>query len=130
MDASDVGAGAVLQQEGDQDHDESGQDGRVLHPVAYMSHKFKAHQKAYSTIEKELLALILALENGMCTWNAPLQLLCTATTVHSSSWTVWGIRILGWRDGHYFYRNMTYKYCISKDVIMLKQMFFLEYLRE
>lgn len=34
----------------------------VLHPVCYMSVKFKSHQRNYSTIEKETLGLILALE--------------------------------------------------------------------
>ena len=54
VDASDVAAGAVLLQE----------DGDcVLHPVCYMSTKFKPHQRNYSTIEKELLSIILALEH-------------------------------------------------------------------
>ena len=55
VDASDAGAGAVLLQEAE------GAD-KILHPVCYMSHKFKPHQRSYSTVEKELLALILALE--------------------------------------------------------------------
>ena len=46
-------AGAVLLQEGD--------DG-VMHPVAYASQKFKPHQRAWSTIEKEAYALLYALE--------------------------------------------------------------------
>lgn len=54
VDASDVGAGAVLLQDG--------LDG-VEHPVCYFSKKFQKHQKAYSTIEKEALALVLALNN-------------------------------------------------------------------
>ena len=53
VDASDVAAGAVLLQE----------DGDcVLHPVCYMSTKFKPHQRNYSTIEKEALSLLFALE--------------------------------------------------------------------
>ena len=53
-DASDVGIGAVLQQE----------DGiGVLHPIAYFSKKFDRHQKNYSTVEKETLALVLALQH-------------------------------------------------------------------
>ena len=52
VDASDVSAGGVLLQE-----DENGVD----HPVCYFSHKFNKHQKVYSTIEKECLALILSL---------------------------------------------------------------------
>lgn len=53
IDASDVAAGAVLMQEGKDS---------VLHPVSYMSVKFKPHQKNYATIEKEALSLLLALE--------------------------------------------------------------------
>lgn len=54
VDASAVGAGAVLLQE-----DDSGID----HPVCYYSHKFNKHQLNYSTIEKEALALLLALQH-------------------------------------------------------------------
>lgn len=53
-DASEVGAGAVLMQE-----DESGVD----HPVCFYSNKFSPSQRNYSTIEKELLSLILALRH-------------------------------------------------------------------
>ena len=53
VDASDVGIGAVLLQE-----DNNGID----HPGCYFSKKFKTHQKNYSTIEKECLALILAIQ--------------------------------------------------------------------
>ncbi|KAK7918866.1 hypothetical protein WMY93_010150 [Mugilogobius chulae] len=53
VDASDAGAGAVLLQDGP-DH--------VEHPVSYFSKKFLKHQRAYSTIEKETLALIMALK--------------------------------------------------------------------
>ena len=51
VDASDVAAGAVLLQE---DHD------GVDHPV-YFSRKFNQSQRNYSTVEKECLAIILAL---------------------------------------------------------------------
>ncbi|XP_076031965.1 uncharacterized protein LOC143019869 [Oratosquilla oratoria] len=54
VDASEVGAGAVLLQEGEEDH--------VLHPVCYFSKKFLKAQRNYATIEKEALALIMALE--------------------------------------------------------------------
>ncbi|XP_027128228.1 uncharacterized protein LOC109142602 [Larimichthys crocea] len=54
VDASDVGVGAVLLQE-----DSLG----VEHPVCYFSRKFNLHQKHYSTVEKEALALILALDH-------------------------------------------------------------------
>ncbi|KAL6490059.1 hypothetical protein MHYP_G00004040 [Metynnis hypsauchen] len=54
VDASAVGAGAVLLQE-----DDSGVD----HPVCYFSRKFNKHQLNYSTIEKETLALLLSLQH-------------------------------------------------------------------
>ncbi|KAJ8046946.1 hypothetical protein HOLleu_05792 [Holothuria leucospilota] len=54
VDASDNGIGAVLLQA-----DEHGVD----HPVCYYSKKFDKHQKNYSTIEKETLALILGLQH-------------------------------------------------------------------
>lgn len=53
VDASGTGAGAVLLQE-----DERGID----HPVCFYSKKFNRHQLNYSTIEKEALALLLALQ--------------------------------------------------------------------
>ena len=52
--ASDVGAGGVLLQE-----DDNGVD----HPVCYFSKMFNKHQKNYSTVEKECLSLILALQH-------------------------------------------------------------------
>ncbi len=54
VNASAVGAGAVLLQEG--------ADG-LAHPVSYFSAKFNHHQLNYSTIEKETLALLLALRH-------------------------------------------------------------------
>jgi len=54
VDASDIGAGAVLMQ-----CDDKG----IEHPVCYFSQKFYQHQKNYSTIEKEALALLLALQH-------------------------------------------------------------------
>ena len=53
-DASDVGAGAVLMQR---------QDNGIEHPVSYFSKKFDKAQRNYSVVEKELLALILALQH-------------------------------------------------------------------
>ena len=53
VDACDVGAGSVLMQMADD---------KMFHPVAYMSSKFKKHQRNYSTIEKELLGIILAVQ--------------------------------------------------------------------
>ena len=49
-----TGAGVVLLQD-------SGGD--VCHPVCYFSAKFKRHQLNYSTIEKETLAKLLALQH-------------------------------------------------------------------
>ncbi len=49
-----TGAGAVLLQ-----RDQTG----VEHPVCYFSRKFNKHQRRYSTIEKEGLALVLALQH-------------------------------------------------------------------
>lgn len=54
VDASAVGAGAVLLQE-----DTLG----IYHPVSYFSRKFHKHQLRYSTIEKETLSLFLALQH-------------------------------------------------------------------
>ena len=54
VDASDVGAGAVLMQP-----DDAGVD----RPVCYFSKKFNSSHKNYSTVEKETLALILALHH-------------------------------------------------------------------
>ena len=54
VDASAVGAGAVLIQE-----DADGVD----HPVSYFSRKFNRHQVHYSTIEQETLALLWALQH-------------------------------------------------------------------
>ena len=65
VDASDVASGAVLMQE-----DTQGVD----HPVCYFSRKFNACQKNYSTIEKECLALILALQHFEVYINAGIPL--------------------------------------------------------
>ena len=54
VDASDVGAGAVLLQE-----DSNGID----HPIGYFLHKFNASQRNYLTSEKEALALVFALQH-------------------------------------------------------------------
>lgn len=54
MDASANGAGAVLVQE-----DKQGVD----HPIGYFSKKFNVRQQKYSTIEKEALSLLLALQH-------------------------------------------------------------------
>ncbi|XP_068234180.1 uncharacterized protein [Palaemon carinicauda] len=54
VDASDRGIGAVLLQKGPDD---------MQHPVTYMSKKLKNHQRSYSTMKKEALALLTALEH-------------------------------------------------------------------
>lgn len=54
VDASDAGVGAVLQQRGADD---------VEHPIFYFSKKFISVQRKYSTIEKEVLALVLAIQH-------------------------------------------------------------------
>ncbi|XP_071483344.1 uncharacterized protein [Diadema antillarum] len=54
VDASDTGGGGALMQK-----DDNGVD----HPVAYMSRKFNKHQRRYSTVEKETLALVMALRH-------------------------------------------------------------------
>ena len=54
IDASDVGVGAVLLQ-----NDETG----IERPVGYFSKKLNTHQKRYSTIEKESLSLVLAVQH-------------------------------------------------------------------
>ncbi|KAI2665219.1 Retrovirus-related Pol polyprotein from transposon 17.6 [Labeo rohita] len=54
VDASATGAGAVLLQEDEHDVD---------HPISYFSKKFTFYQRRYSSIEKEALALLLALQH-------------------------------------------------------------------
>ena len=54
VNASDTGVGAILLQADDEG---------IEHPVCYFSKKFNKHQRNYSTIEKETLALVLALQH-------------------------------------------------------------------
>lgn len=54
VDASNVGAGAVLLQSGVDD---------VNHPVSFFSKKYHSAQRKYSTIEQETLALVLAIQH-------------------------------------------------------------------
>lgn len=63
-DASDVGVGAVLIQEDDQG---------IEHPVSYYSRKFNNSQRNYSTIEKEILAVILALQHFNVYVDSPIE---------------------------------------------------------
>jgi len=54
VDASEKGVGAVLLQDDDRG---------IEHPVCFFSKKFNVHQRNYSVIEKETLALILAIQH-------------------------------------------------------------------
>ena len=54
VDASDIGVGAALMHSG---------EGDIDHSLAYFSRKLNDRQKHYSTVEKETLALILALQH-------------------------------------------------------------------
>ena len=54
VDACDTGMGAVLSQVDSHN---------VEHPVCFHSQKFSKHEKVYSTVEKELLGLIIALKH-------------------------------------------------------------------
>ncbi|XP_069191041.1 uncharacterized protein [Procambarus clarkii] len=53
VDASSTGIGGVLMQ----------QRGEEVLPVSYYSYKLKPHQRNYSTIEKELLAILLSIQH-------------------------------------------------------------------
>lgn len=70
VDASDLGCGSVLLQE-----DNLG----IAHPVAYFSKKFNQHQCNYSPIEKEALALLLALQH----FDVYISTSCEPTLVYS-----------------------------------------------
>ena len=54
VDSCDIGTGSVLLQ-----CDKSG----IEHPVCFFSKKFNAHQQNYSTVEKEALGVLLALQH-------------------------------------------------------------------
>ena len=75
VDASEDSAGAVLLQRDS--------DNTIEHPVAYFSKKFNKHQKNYSTIEKELLVLILALQHfEVCVGAGQKPLILYLITIH------------------------------------------------
>ncbi|QRV93063.1 Retrotransposable element Tf2 protein [Ceratobasidium sp. AG-Ba] len=69
-DASGVALGAVLSQKGE--------DGR-LHPIAYLSQSFTPPQRNYDTYDKELLAIVQALEH----WRLMLEGTKTPVTVYT-----------------------------------------------
>ena len=54
VDSCDIGTGSVLAQQDDASND---------HPGCFFSKKFNTHQRNYSTVEKEALGLILALQH-------------------------------------------------------------------
>lgn len=54
VDASNIGAGAVLLQDSAEG---------IEHPISFFSKKFNKAQQNYSVVEKELLSLVLALEH-------------------------------------------------------------------
>ena len=65
-DASDVGTGAML----------ANKDGPHLKPVAFFHHALSQHEKNYSTTEKELLAVVLAVKRfRVYLSNAPFELI-------------------------------------------------------
>lgn len=68
VDASATGAGAVLLQDG---------EGDMCHPVCYFSVKFKKHLLNYSTIEKEALAMLLALQHFEVYISSSPVIVCT-----------------------------------------------------
>lgn len=55
IDASSYALGAVLLQ--------NSTNNDILHPICYFSSKLRPHQLNYSTVEKEALALVVALEH-------------------------------------------------------------------
>ena len=65
-DASDVGAGAML----------ANKDGQHLKPFGFFHHALSQHERNYSTTEKELLAVVLAVKRfRVYLSNAPFELI-------------------------------------------------------
>ena len=65
-DASDVGTGAML----------ANKDGQHLKPVGFFHHALSQHERNYSTTEKELLAVVLAVKRfHVYLSNAPFELI-------------------------------------------------------
>ena len=79
VDASGVGAGAVLMQ--------SDSEG-IEHPVCYFSCKFNPSQRNYLTIEKEALALVLALQNFNVYLNATKYPIVVYTIQTTTLWSL------------------------------------------
>ena len=97
VDAIDIDSGGVLLQE-----DDNGVD----HPVCYFSKKFNKHQRNYSTVEKEYLSLILALQHfEVYLTSSPSPIVVFShhnplTFIHKIK-----TRIRGYSDGTCCYRN-------------------------
>ncbi len=74
IDASGTGAGAVLIQV---------DDAGIKHPISFFPRKFLKHQLNYITIEKETLALLLAIQNFEVYIGSSVQPI-TVYTYHNS----------------------------------------------
>lgn len=112
VDASAVGAGAVLLQE---------DAGGIDHTVCYFSQKFLKHQLSYSTIEKKTVTLLLALQHfKVYVGSTPTTILsffsrlCVSTTSSSCG-------------GHLYYRTITCRYTTRWGQKMCSHMLFLGY---
>ena len=92
--------------------DENGVD----HPVSYFSKKFNKHQKNYSTIEKECLSLILALQHfEVYLTSSPSPIVVFSDRNPSIFIHKMKTRIRGYSDGAYCYRNIILTSGISKE---------------
>ena len=105
VDASHMGAGAALMQV-----DEKG----IKHPVSYFSRKFNQHQVNYSTIEKEALALLLALQHFDVYLNRTLYLVIIYTD-HNPLVLVNKMKILtsNYYDGVCYTSSTTWRFTTS-----------------
>ena len=65
-DASAYGVGAILSQEGEIPYDLTKTTQPKLHPIAYYSATFTPTQQKYDIYERELLAVLKALEHWRC----------------------------------------------------------------
>ena len=117
VDASDIGIGAALFQESD--------DG-VDRVVCYLSKKLTKIQKNYSTIEKESLALLLALQHFDVYLSVTLHPILVYTDHNPLTFCArCQTRIKDLQDGVCCCKNMTLLFTISRAKIMSLQMPFL-----
>ena len=101
-DACDVGVGAVLQQR---------QNSGIVQPVAYYSKKLNAHQRNYSTIEKEALSLLLAVQHFILIFTSPTvrgRFASTQMTIHCCFWT--RLFLDACADGSFCYNSILSRY--------------------